>query len=206
VSGSPPPTRTQCIASERRRRERELSSSSGVIRVSLVARPRSTLLYTGLMHHSTAPHHPKAAKPTNISRHHHHAASLFSHLVFFLLIIHYTTHLHLTRAANTAHTLPHPHALYPSVPACPCPTHRPVTRPPPDSPRPRYPYNPSRASAPSVDHLPSLPVAQHHCAFIHHRPTLLINHPIYRTIHRTFQGPLQLPTSHHETRLSYRNR
>lgn len=64
------------------------------------------------------------------------------------------------------------------------PTHRPVTRPPPDSPRPRYPYNPSRASAPSVNHLPSLPSARRHCAALHRRRSHLINHPVYRTIHQ----------------------
>lgn len=114
---------------------------------------------------------------------------------YSLLPSHQSLHQTITPHPSRKHP-PSPRSLsiHPSsssIPACPCPTHRPVTRPPPDSPRPRYPYNPSRASAPSVNHLPFLPVARRHCASIHRRLTLLVNHPIYRTVHPASQGPQQ---------------
>lgn len=50
-----------------------------------------------------------------------------------------TTHLlHPSRAADAHIHFPIPTTLS-SVPACPCPTHRPVTRLLPEPPRPRYP-------------------------------------------------------------------
>jgi hypothetical protein len=174
-----------CLASERQELSKapsSLASPKAVSRCTLHTGPSSCL------QHSTSSH--ASPTPPNLRT----SPAITPPFIFFLLISHYTKQLHHTRHAN----IPLPHAHYPpihpsssTIPACPCPTHRPVTRPPPDSPRPRYPYNPSRASAPSVNHLPFLPVARRHCASIHRRRTLLINHPICRTVHPTSQGPQQ---------------
>ena len=107
--------------------------------------------------------------------------------------------------------IPFPHALYlpvhPStstIPACPCPTLRPVTRPPPDSPpRPRYPYNPSRASAPSVNHLPSLSVARRHCASfiaaVHFLSTIPSIEPSIQRLRVHSSSSSNQPSRHHST-------
>jgi len=125
-----------------------------VIRVARAHATPRCCTYTGL---PAAPH-----------RTHHPRRQTYEHLPPSLTLLLLPSHqsLHQTFTLNPSRKHSPPHAHYPpihpsssSVPACPCPTHRPVTRPPPDSPRPRYPYNPSRASAPSVNHLPSLSVA-----------------------------------------------
>lgn len=180
-----------CVSGPRRAhadavlRFREAGESS-ILSLSL-SRPRHSRRLSRALHRlacsSTSSHPslpPTPAKPTNISRHH---SSSFSSV---------TTH--------NIHTQPNPirrlaSAPFPTLsiihqpssstsPPARAPTHRPVTRPSPDSPRPRYPYNPSRASAPFVNHLPSLPSARRHCAALHRRRSHLINHPVYRTIHQ----------------------
>lgn len=160
-----------------------------VIRVARVAL-RCTLPHrrtSSCLQHSTSSH--ASPTPPNLRTSPAITAS------YSLLPSHQSLHQTITPHPSRKH-LPSPRSLFihpssSSIPACPCPTHRPVTRPPPDSPRPRYPYNPSRASAPSFNHLPFLPVARRHCASIHRRRTLLINHPIYRTVHPASQGPQQ---------------
>ena len=165
------------------------------------SRRLSRALYTGL--HAAAPHRthrPPRPKPTNISR--HHTALLSSS---FSSVTTPNTINPTRRIANTPFpTLsiaPIHHPSSSTSPACPCPTHRPVTRPPPDSPRPRYSYNPSRASASSVNHLPSLSIARRHCAALHRRSTLLINHPIYRTVRQRLRvhSNNNQPSRHHST-------
>jgi hypothetical protein len=147
-------------------RFRQAGESSGaslkaalVIRVARAHATPRCCTYTGL---------PAAPHRTHLPR-----RQTYEHLPPSLTLLLLPSHqsLHQTFTLNPSRKHPLPHAHYPpvhpsssSVPACPCPTHRPVTRPPPDSPRPRYPYNPSRASAPSVNHLPFLSDPQRHCA------------------------------------------
>lgn len=167
-------------------RFREAGESS----ILSLSRPRHSRRLSRALHRlacSSTSSHPSLprtpAKPTNISRHHCLA-------LFFLLISHYTKHLHpaqsnpSSRKRTLPHALYHPSTIIVHIPACPCP----------DTPScdstiarlttPTLPYNPSRASAPSVNHLPSLPSARRHCAALHRRRSHLINHPIYRTIHQ----------------------
>ena len=160
------------------------AGESSILSLSLarVTRVVCRALYTGL--HAAAPHRthlpPTPAKPTNISRHH---SSSFSSVTTHNIHTQPNSIRRLASAPFPTLSIIHQPSSSTSPPAR-APTHRPVTRPSPDSPRPRYPYNPSRASAPSVNHLPSLPSARRHCAALHRRRSHLINHPVYRTIHQ----------------------
>ena len=175
-------------------------------RVTRSRRPvalRCALTYTGL---HAAPHRAHLVLPPSQTYEHLPPSLPTSLLPPSHQSLHQT--FHTQPVVPQTHALPH--ALYPRrpsssiivhIPACPCPTHRPVTRPPPDSPRPRYPYDPSRASAPSVNHLLFLPIARRHCAALHRRSTLLIDHPIHRTVHQRLRvhSNSNQPSRHHST-------
>lgn len=183
-------TRTQCSLPKGRSSQRRPRHSRRLSRCCKAA-------YTGrAAHHRT--HLPRRQT-------YEHLPPPHTTLFFLFIIIHYIKQSH-TDPVPRKHTLsprslsPHPSSS--TIPACPCPTHRPVTRPPPDSPRPRYPYNPSRASAPSVNHLPSLSVTQRHCAsFTAAVHFLSIIPSIEPSIN--VSGSTAAATSHRDTTLPY---
>lgn len=117
------------------------------------------------------------------------------HLCFFLLLIflppihYYTSHtLHPCHPCPYTYFPKHPHTLsiylLPRHPRLPVPDtpDRPVTRPLSDSPRPRYPYNPSRASSP--------PAVFTRCS----TPPRLHSPPLY-TSYRSTAHPSNHPSS-----------